>query len=666
MKLSISCRPGFIREALVALCVLAILGAGGFAGWWYWLRAVPVVTVQGERKAPQAAAPIAVPVCRFRDVTMEAKIDFRHVNGAAVKDGKALKLLPETMGGGVAVFDFDKDGKQDILFVNSCYWPGFEDPQQPAPTLKLYRNKGNYQFEDVTAAAGLAVTMYGMGVTVGDYDNDGWPDVFVTGVGGNRLFHNEPDGKGGRRFVDVTAKAGVGGPGGWPAMPGDFLQRKEPLNWSSSAAWLDYDGDGKLDLFVCNYVTWSPDADLSQKFTLTGQERAYGPPKNFSGTHCFLYRNLGDGRFEDVTRSAGIPVYNPLARPAPFYQLSLPYVGPLAVWAPHLFTKPIGKSLGVLVTDLDGDGYPDIVVANDTVRNFLFHNEPDGKGGRHFVEMAEKASIAYAEGQERGAMGIDIAEVRPGQRAILITNFADEPSSLLWLEDRKRLRFSDIATAEGVAGPSRALLKFGCFYFDYDLDGRIDLLTNNGHLEPEINKVQAGQVYPQPVQVFWNTGGKTPEGKRCRCFEPAGPEHVGKDFFEPLVGRGCAYGSFGDKGLLDVVLVENGGQARLLRNECGNGNHWIRLTLGGDGKRSNRSAIGAVVTLKAGDLVQQCEVMSGRGYLSQSELPITFGLGKRDKIDSVTVRWPGKDAGEETFTNLAINKAHTLQQGKGN
>jgi hypothetical protein len=650
---------------MLGVFAIAVLGAGGFAGWWYWVRQKSPESESGTQTEVKAPEAILVPVAKFKDITKEAQIDFRHVNGAVARDGKLLKLLPETMGGGVAVFDFDKDGKQDVLFINSCYWPGLEDTQQPAPTLKLYRNKGNYEFEDVTAACGLAVTMYGMGVTVGDYDNDGWPDIFVTGVGGNRLFHNVEDGSGGRRFVDVTAEAGVGGPGGWPGMSGNFLERKEPLNWSSSAAWLDYDGDGLLDLFVCNYVSWSPKDDLSQGFTLTGSQRAYGPPKLFDGTHCFLYRNLGGGRFEDVTLTAGIPVYNPLARPASIYQVPLPFVGPLAIFAPDLFSKPVGKSLGVLVTDLDGDGYSDIVVANDTVRNFLFHNVSDGRGGRRFVEMAEKAGIAYAEGQERGAMGIDVAEIRPGQSAFLITNFADEPSSLLRLEDRKRLRFSDVATAEGVAGPSRALLKFGCFYFDYDLDGRLDLLTCNGHLEPEIQILQKGQSYPQPVQLFWNTGGKTPEGRHCRCFEPVTAEHAGKDIFEPLVGRGCAYGSFGDKGSLDVVLVENGGRARLLRNETNNGNHWIRLTLQGDGKRSNTSAIGARVTLKAGDVTRRCEVTSGRGYLSQSELPVTFGLGKIDKIDSVTVRWPCRDGGEETFTNLAVDKAHTLQQGKG-
>jgi hypothetical protein len=654
----ITSRRGFIRQALIAVAVTAAAVAGGVAVWWQWFRSPVEQTQAGTAAPPKAPEKINVPVVRFTDITQKAGIRFVHCNGAF-----GGKLLPETMGGGVAIFDFDGDGKQDILFINSCHWPGHSG-QDSQPTLVLYRNKGNYEFEDVTAACGLAVTMYGMGVTVGDYDNDGWPDIFVSGVGGNRLFHNESDGKNGRRFVDVTAKAGVGGPGGWPAMVGDFLKLDEPINWSSSATWVDYDGDGLLDLFVCNYVDWSPAADMSQVFSLNGKDRSYGPPTNFKGTYCFLYRNRGGGRFQDVTLTCGIPVYDPLARPAPLFQTSLPFGGPLAVLDPDLFSRPVGKSLAVLATDIDDDGWPDIVVANDTARNFLFHNVPDGKGGRRFVEIAQEASIAYAEGQVRGAMGADRGEIRPGRSAILITNFADEPSSLLWLEDRKRILFSDVATAEGVAGPSRSLLKFGCFFFDYDLDGRLDMLTCNGHLDPEINVNQKGQTFAQPVQLFWNTGGKMPEGKRCRCFEPATVENTGPDLFKPLVGRGCAFGSFGDNGLPDVVLVENNGPARLLRNEGGAGHHWIRLKLEGDGKRSNRSAIGARVTLKAGDLVQHREIFAGRGYLSQSELPVTFGLGSLGKIDSVTIHWPGKNCGEETFTNLAVDRSHTLQQGK--
>jgi hypothetical protein len=568
---------------------------------------------------PRPPQRVEVPQVHFTDITGPSGVSFRHVNGAF-----GQKLLPETMGSGVAVLDYDGDGLQDLLFVNSCPWPGHEDAAGPAPTLALYRNKGKGEFEDVTKEAGLAATFYGMGVTVGDYDNDGWPDVFITGVGGNHLFHNEDAGGGRRRFVDVTARAGVGGPGGWPAGGGDFMALRAPLNWSTSAAFLDYDGDGLLDLFVCNYVAWSPETDLRQGFRLEGVGRAYGPPTAFEGTHCFLYRNLGGGRFEDVSAPAGIVVQER--------------------------GRYIGKSLGVIVCDVDGDGRPDIVVANDTVRNFFFHNKGDGT----FEEKGQVSGVAFAEPRARGAMGVDWGEYRPGLWALLIGNFADEPDTFLRMENPREQFFIDAALAEGIARPSRQRLKFGTFFFDYDLDGAQDLLTNNGHLEPEINKVQPAQTYEQPAQLFWNTG---------RRFEEVTAADAGADLFVPLVGRGCAYGDLDGDGDLDVVLTGNGGAARMLRNDQQTGHHWVRLVLEGDGRRSNRSAIGAHVTLEAGGKVQQREVASSRGYLSQSELPLTFGLGPATRVDRVTVRWPGRDVGEPlVLEGLEVDRVHTIRQ----
>jgi hypothetical protein len=604
------------------------LGAAGALALWTGsgcnsnTATAPIIPEIDAALPPEVVRP---PDVRFTDITDKAGIRFHHVNGAFGK-----KLLPETMGAGVAFLDYDNDGWQDILFVNSCYWPGYEDKSKPAPTMALYRNKRDGTFEDVTKEAGLAITMYGMGVTVGDYDNDGYPDLFITGIGGNRLFRNVADGKGGRRFMDVTALAGVGGPGGWPAPGrGDFLTHSQPLNFSSSAAWLDYDGDGRLDLFVCNYVAWSPDKDIREPYTLKGGDRAYGPPNAFEGTQCFLYRNLGGGKFEDVSAKAGIQVFGTLGK------------------------QPAGKSLGVIVCDVDDDGWPDIVVANDTVRNFFFHNRGDGT----FEEIGEKANVAYALGEPRGAMGIDCCEYRPGLCALLISNFANEPDTFLRQDPPGSLLFFDAAMAEGIAGPSRSLLKFGTFFFDYDLDGRQDLLTCNGHLEPEINHVQPGQTYKQPAQLFWNTGGK-------RCFAPVGAEYAGPDLFMPIVGRGCAFADIDGDGDLDVVLTENGGPARLLRNDGGNRNHWIRLVLQGDGVRSNRSAIGARVTLEAGGLKQRRQVTSGRGYLSQSELPVTFGLGQAAKIDRVTIQWPGKNGGTQVIEgkDLPTNKMYIINQ----
>jgi hypothetical protein len=570
------------------------------------------------------------PKVRFLDVTDEAGIRFVHSNGAT-----EWKLLPETMGSGVAVLDFDGDGRPDLLFVNSRPWPG--QSKETPPTLALYRNLGGGRFEDVTEKAGLAVGLFGMGATVADFDNDGWPDVFITAVGGNRLFRNEPapDGKG-RRFRDVTRRAGVGGPGGWPASEtGDFFRSKTNLCWSTSAAWLDYDGDGWLDLFVCNYVTWSPgrDIELGSKLRATGG-RAYAPPYRFEGAHCFLYRNRGDGTFEDVSQKAGIQVSHR--------------------------GEPVGKSLGVVVCDVDEDGWPDVLVANDTVRNFFFHNVPGPDGTRRFEEIGESTGVAYAGRQARGAMGIDWGPgCVQGRNALLIGNFADEPDTFLVQQRPGELQLIDLAPSKGVAGPSRALLKFGLFFFDYDLDGRLDFLTCNGHLEPDIARALPEQSYEQPVQLFRNRGSQAPR------FALVPDSAAGADLFRPLVGRGCAYLDLDGDGALDVVLTSNGGPARLLRNDNRTGQHWLRLRLEGDGKRSNKSAVGARIVLEAGGRVQRREVSTARGYLSQSELVQTFGLGDVRQVDRVTIHWPGAKAGPPTvLTDVEVDSELRVVQGK--
>jgi enediyne biosynthesis protein E4 len=310
----------------------------------------------------------------------------------------------------------------------------------------------------------------------------------------------------------------------------------------------------------------------------------------------------------------------------------------------------------VVACDVDEDGWPDILVANDGVRNFFFHNVNDGKGGRRFVEIGVEKGIAYAAGSARAGMGIDWGEYRPGRGALLIGNFADEPTSLLRLDNRRQLWFSDAAEREGLAGPSRAVLKFGVFFFDYDLDGRQDMLTCNGQLAPEISQLRHGQTYAQPVQLFWNTGAKP-------AYIPVTRAQAGVDLFRPLVGRGCAFGDINGDGYPDIALTENHGPARLLRNEGGTRNHWLRLVLEGNGEDSNRSAIGARVTLEAGGLVQHREVISGRGYLSQSELPLTFGLGQATMVERLTISWPGRNAGKQVLTNLPINRTHVIRQG---
>lgn len=637
-----------ITLVLGVMAGIAVAAAAG-VGAWFWFRAEPPpVAIAGPTPPPPAPKTIPVPKVRFTDVTKSAGINFTHVSGQT-----AMKLLPETMGAGVIVIDYDDDGKPDLLFPNSCPWPGKGDDKAGRPTPKLYRNLGGGRFQDVTAKAGpfdaegKVASFFGMGGTVGDFDNDHFPDLFLTGVGGNHLYHNEPidpaDAGKGRCLREVTEHAGVGGPGGWPAkVPADFFKHDKPICFSSSAAFLDYDGDGLLDLFVCNYVTWSPEQDARFGFNVDGKERTYGQPTKFTGALCLLYRNKGDGTFEDVSRAAGIEVLEPEG------------VEPSAP------LRPVGKSLGVIVCDPDDDGWPDIVVANDTVKNFFFHNvAKDGK--RAFVEEGFPAGIAFAQGRARGAMGIDWAPWYRGKmNSLLIGNFADEPNTFLCQDDPEHLQFADVAIAEGIAGPSRTPLKFGVMFLDYDLDGRLDFLTCNGHLDPAIEEIQGGQKYAQRPQLYWHTGEKG------RQFELVTDADAGPDLFVPLVGRGCAYLDIDGDGDLDVVLTANGGPARVLRNDNELGHHWVRLKLVGDGKRSNTSAIGAVVTLEAGGQAQRRQVAAARGYLSQSELVVTFGLGKTKKIDKVTIHWPGKNGGEEVIAGdkIEVDKEQRIVQGK--
>jgi hypothetical protein len=520
---------------------------------------------------------------KFTDITAQAGITFVHNNGAF-----GDKLLPETMGGGVAFFDFDNDGNQDLLFINSTYWPEhIPAGKLPAP-MALYRNDGHGYFIDVTANSGLDVSFYGMGVAIGDYDNDGLADVFITGLHGNHLFHNEGKGK----FRDVTSAAGVGGGGD---------------DWSTSAAWIDYDNDGKLDLFVCNYVRWSPQLDRSASFELPQIGRAYGPPRKFQGTFPYLYHNDGNGVFRDVSSDAGIQIKDPATG------------------------LPMAKSLAVAPVDVDADGWIDLVVANDTVQNFLFHNEHNGK----FKEIGARSGVAYdAYGLTRGAMGIDSARFQNDDTlGIAIGNFANEMNAL-YIAKRDSLVFADEAITAGVGPASQKLLKFGLFFFDYDLDGRLDVLTANGHLEPEINRVDATQQYRQPAQLFWNSGDKKGMG-----FEAVPRVKCSPDLLKPIVGRGSAFADIDGDGDLDVVLTQISGPPLLLRNDQPRAHHWLRLKL--TGTKCNRDAIGAWIKVRVGGRTLSRQVMPTRSYLSQSELPITIGLGEATKVDSVEITWPG-------------------------
>ncbi len=595
----------FIRRAFkwsaLALTALVLIAGGGVL--WLNRRPAEAPARLTPLVAPQPPPrPVAeVPVARFTDITREAGITFVHNNGAAGE-----KLLPESMGGGAAFFDFDNDGDPDLLFVNGTAWPEQVAAGARPTTHALYRNDGPGRFTEVTAGSGLDVSFYGMGCAVGDYDNDGWVDVFISGVYTNRLFRNLGNG----RFADVTAEAGVGGSG---------------RDWGVSCAFFDFDNDGRLDLFVANYVEWSRAMDFEVGYKLVGIGRAYGQPRDFPGTFPYLFRNEGHGRFRDVSAEAGVQVRNPATG------------------------VPAAKSLGVMPVDLDGDGWLDLVVANDTVPNFVFHNQRDGT----FREIGAASGIAFdSYGQTRGAMGIDAARYRSdGTLGIVIGNFANEMTALYVAASGRPLLFTDEAITEGLGPASRLLLKFGTFFFDYDLDGRLDVLSANGHLEPEITKVQSSQTYAQPAQLFWNRG-TTP------CFVPVSPDKAGEDLFHPLVGRGSAYADIDGDGDLDVLLLQTGGPPLLLRNDQALGHHWVRLKL--VGTRSNRDAIGAEVTLRAGGRVQYRTVMPTRSYLSQSELPVTFGLGTADRVESAEIRWPR--GARTTLTNLPLDTLTLLTE----
>jgi hypothetical protein len=561
-------------KALLALAVMT-----GLAG----CKAKPV-----EIAKPAPAAEAAIPVT-FTDVTHAAGIAFTHENGA-----RGRKYLPETMGSGVVFFDYDNDGFPDLFFVNSDAWPG--DKRRGGPARQaLYRNRGDGTFEDVTAASGLGIEAYGIGAAAADYDNDGHVDLYLNALGADHLWRNRGDGT----FEEVTRKAGVGDPG-----------------FGSSATWLDYDGDGWLDLFVCNYVQWSPKTDIY--CTLDGANKSYCTPESYTGATDRLFRNRGDGTFEDVSAKAGV-------------------------------LDPNGKSLGVVAFDMDDDGDTDLAVANDTQPNFLYRNRGDGT----FEEIGKTAGIAYSEeGRARGAMGIDAADYDDsGRQSLVIGNFSNEMMAL-YHNEGKGLFIDDAATA-GIGQPSLLTLAFGCFFFDYDLDGRLDIFVANGHVETEINRVQPSVTYAEPPHLFRGLPGG-------RFEETTGT--AGADFARPMVARGAAYADIDGDGDLDVACSTNGGSAMLWRNDGGSGNGWIRLQLQSAGL--NRDAIGARVRLTFDGRTRERTVRSAASYASQSEMPLTFGLGAAGRaagaVTSAEVRWP--DGSVETFPGLPAGKLSVLKQ----
>jgi hypothetical protein len=528
----------------------------------------------------------ASPGFRFVDVTSSAGIQFQHNSG-----GYGGKLLPETMGSGCAFLDYDSDGWQDILLINGMDWPGH---RQRRTTLQLYRNNRNGRFTDVTSRAGLDVELYGMGVAVGDYDNDGFPDIYVTCVGQNRLFHNT--GKG--TFIDVTNTSGLG----------------KRQAFSSSALWFDYDRDGLLDLFVCNYVKWSPGRDVF--CSLDGKHKSYCTPEAYRGETCWLFHNRGNGTFEDVTASSGI-------------------------------FDSSSKSLGVAMLDDDRDGWPDLLVANDTQPNKLYRNQHNGT----FKDVAVEAGLAFSsDGRARAGMGVDIGDfTNLGRPGAAITNFDNEMTGLYELSGKS---YEDIAARAGVGMASKNSLGFGCAFLDANLDGWLDLAVANGHIDDTVRNIRGNVGYAQPPHLFLNNGKGS--------FNDVAAE-IGGGFEHAKVGRGLAYGDFDRDGDLDLLLTTNNGPAYLYRNDQLAGNHSIRFQL--RGTKSNRDGIGATVRIESGGMSESRMVKSGSSYLSQSELPITFGLEKRDRVSRVEISWPS--GRNEEFRNLASGRCYECTEGKG-
>ncbi|MEN3340213.1 MAG: enediyne biosynthesis protein [Acidobacteriota bacterium] len=539
------------------------------------------------RSIPLGAQGSRAPGFSLVDVTSSAGLDFRHNNGAY-----GGKFLPETLGAGCAFIDYDADGWQDILFVNGMDWPGHKRQRS---TLRLYRNNRNGTFSDVTRATGLDVELYGMGVAVGDFDNDGFPDVFVTCVGQSRLFRNTGSGT----FVDITRASGLGG--------------REAF--STSAMWVDVDRDGLLDLFVCNYVRWSPEHDVF--CSLDGKRKSYCTPEAYRGDTCWLFKNRGNGTFEDVTAACGI-------------------------------FDSSSKSLGVALVDQDQDGWPDIFVANDTQPNKLYRNQRNGT----FKDVALEAGVALSEdGRARAGMGVDAGDfANAGREGIAITNFEGEMIGLYRGQDKGPYR--DVTVAAGLGTASRTRLGFGCLFADFDLDGSLDLIVANGHIDDTVRNIGGNAGYAQAPHLFLNQGGGT--------FRDVAAD-VGAAFAQPRVGRGLACGDFDRDGDVDVLITTNNGPPVLFRNDQAAGRRSLRFRL--VGVKSNRDAIGATVRIHHGGTSQTRTVKSGSSYLSQSELPVTFGVGARDRVDRVVVAWPSGRT--EEFKDVAAGKGYVVTEGKG-
>lgn len=522
----------------------------------------------------------------FVDVTDEAGLRFRHTSGAV-----GQKYMPETLGAGGVWLDVDDDGWQDIVLVNSTTWPG----QSTSGThAMLYRNNGDGTFDDISSGSGVDIPLYGLGGAAGDFDNDGRTDLYLTALGQNRLLRGQGDGT----FVDVTDTSGTGDPG-----------------FSTSALWFDYDNDGYLDLFVTNYVEWTPEIDLY--CTLDGETKSYCTPESYQGQSSTLYRNLGNGTFENVSMPAGV-------------------------------SNPSAKALSASMFDVDSDGWMDLFVTNDTQPNQLFRNQGDGT----FEDIAVVSGVAFSEaGIARAGMGVDAADYDgSGHPSLIIGNFSNEMMALYHNEGNGL--FIDEAPRSELGRATLLTLTFGCFFFDYDLDGWLDVFAANGHVADDVEQVQSRVTHAQRPQLFHNAG-------RGRFEEIV--EQAGNALQQPMVARGAAYADFDNDGDLDILITSNGGAPRLLRNDGGNTNNLLRVKT--VGTESNRDGIGARVEVTTGGQRRWQMVKTGSSYASQSEVPLTFGLGDQMSVELMRVVWPSGQVDE--VTGIAANEFLVVEEGRG-
>src|SRR3954452_5227630 len=517
-------------------------------------------------------------------------INWTHENAMS-----ADRYLPETMGPGVGFVDYDNDGWMDLFMVNS----GAADFYTPSKPLKnaLYKNNRDGTFTDVTDKAGVAGgQQFGMGCAIADYDNDGYPDILVTAYGRCTLYHNSGDGT----FTDVTDKAGVAAPG-----------------WTTSTVWFDYDNDGKLDLFLCSFVQFSLTSNVFCGDNKLGK-RFYCIPRVFKGTPSLLFHNNGNGTFTDVTGGTDIQ-------------------------------RAKGKALGVVATDINGDGLMDLFVANDTVQNFLFANRGKGK----WDEIALAAEVGFsANGQPRSGMGVDAADINgDGKQDLFVANVDQEMFSL-YRNDGNEF-FSDVAAANGVAQSTRLLSGWGLKFFDYDNDGLVDLFLANGHPDDMIENYSQQVRYKEPFVLFHHDGTRLVD-----LSAKAGPV-----FQKTFPARGLAVGDYNNDGRIDVLIGNNGGPPVLLKNNAGEGNHWIGVLL--QGTACNRDGIGATLTWSAGGTTRRRFKSNGGSYLSSHDMREVLGVGTATKVDWIEIKWPAPSGRVERLTDVPIDRYVTIVEGQG-